>query len=143
MPSWNVNDILSGFGSDYELFGSVHDFSTFTDLRVVGPLRSEIASIGGVEILARGDSAPARSPAASRGVNIRSCDVIAVGDTPAHSGTLLERDGEYWLASIDTIQLAPPVPQAIAKLVGRRVYIAGRTTDGMLRVQAFGAIGSR
>lgn len=111
---------------------------------VTGTLRGEIGSLDGVEIVGHGAVTANQPPSPPRAVNVASFQVVSVGGTPAYDGTLQRRDGGLWLAGVrDTIQLAQPVPESLSALVGRRVYVAGMLSNALLRVQAFGAVGSQ
>jgi hypothetical protein len=49
MSSWNLSDILAGFGSSYQIYGQVHTFGSFTDSRTVnggGTAYTAVSSVG-------------------------------------------------------------------------------------------------
>jgi len=109
---------------------------------VAGPLREDMGSLDGVEVEARGVAQANQPPTPPRAVNVTSYRVVSVDGLVAHDGTLSRRnDGMWVIGARDTVQLAEPVPGALAALVGRRVYVAGPIQNGRVAVQAFGAVG--
>jgi hypothetical protein len=110
-------------------------------IAIVGSLSAEIGSLSGVEVAARGAAVDHHPPTPPRAVDVRSYDVVAVGDLPARSGRVAIHSEALWLVGVrDSVELAPPVPEPLRSLAGHRVYVAGPLERGRLHVQAFGAI---
>jgi hypothetical protein len=106
-------------------------------IRLVGPLRSELERLAGIEVSVRGAIAPSPDPIADRELNATSYDIVAVNGMPVVVGEVVEVDAgvaRLRTAAGEVVVLASP-PTGLR--VGQKIWVQGPRS---LVVQSFGVI---
>lgn len=106
--------------------------------RLGGALLDELRALSGAQLLVRGVMG---SSSSERSIDVREYEVLSIGGQRPHVGIVIERGGEIWLASSDTLRLVPPL-DALRQHVGAKVWVVGSrdSASGELRVQSYGVI---
>lgn len=107
-------------------------------VRLGGALLDELRALSGAQLLVRGVTS---SSGSERSIEVREYEVLSIDGQRPYVGIVLERGGEIWLASSDTLRLVPAL-DALRERVGAKVWVVGARdlAAGELRIQSYGVI---
>ncbi len=106
---------------------------------IMGPLAAEIGGLAGAKVRVTGRLRRAAPPPPPMAIEAHEYALLEVGGEIPHVGTLLSRDGAWWLAGADTVQLSG-VPADFPAKAGDKIYVVGDLTKGVLAVRSYGII---
>lgn len=106
---------------------------------VTGPLTKELGELTGATVRIVGKIGRAAPPPPPMAIEVHHYTLLEVGGAKPHVGTLLSRDGAWWLAGTDTVKLGG-VPADFPGKAGDKIYVVGDLASGVLAVQSYGII---
>ncbi len=106
------------------------------EVAVVGPLRSELATLHGAEVRVWGRAVANGQPVPRRAIEAAGYEIVAINGERPYVGELVAREGGLWLAS----QRLVAAPVELRQAVGAKVWVVGRSAGGDLQVQSYGII---
>ena len=102
-----------------------------------GALRPELQRLSGAMVSVQGS----RTGASPReGFEVAEYEVTSIDGQRPSVGILEERDGGFTITGAETVRLTTPVPDALRRQVGAKVWVVGRQTGSGLQVQSYGVI---
>ena len=102
-----------------------------------GVLRPELQRLSGAMVSVQG-SRTGVSP--REGFEVAEYEVTSIDGQQPSVGILEERDGGFTITGAETVPLTTPVPDALGRQVGAKVWVVGRQTGSGLQVQSYGVI---
>src|SRR5207247_1233568 len=96
------------------------------EVAVVGALRGELAALHGAEVRVWGRAVANGQPVPRRAIEAAGYEILAINGEKPYVGELVERQGALWLSDKRVLG-APPELTAV---VGAKVWILGRSTNG-------------
>lgn len=106
---------------------------------ITGPLTAEIGRLSGATVRVTGSLGRAAPLPPAMAIAAEHYELLRVqGETP-HVGTLVRRNGEWFLAAADTVRLIG-VPADFPAHAGDTIYVVGDLTHGALSVRFYGII---
>ncbi|HKI94453.1 MAG TPA: hypothetical protein VJ992_04120 [Gemmatimonadales bacterium] len=106
---------------------------------VTGPLAKEIGELSGAKVRITGHLGRAAPPPPPMAIAVHAYTLLEVGGEQPHVGTLLSRDGAWWLAGADTVKLTG-VPADFPAKAGDKIYVVGDLASGVLALRSYGVI---
>ena len=106
-------------------------------VRIVGPLASELARLGGIEVIVRGEVVPSSDPVTRRQIEAQSYEIVQVNGQAVVVGEVVEVTSDWArlrLGDGKEIYLNSPPAELRA---GQKIWVQGQQS---LSVQSYGVI---
>lgn len=109
------------------------------DLVLTGEWRAELRELDGAEVTVDGRR---QGESTMAGFEVTAYRIESISGQRPVVGVLVEREGRTWIEGEEAVPLAV-VPEGLRRVMGAKVWVVGRLTDGTLQPTSYGVLRAR